>query len=229
MLQNIKLLTEEIHLKENELNNANLYQSDLLRLWKERKLTLTHSLQNWKLLWKILKIRKVIILSFLKNKIKLLRSLVYELESKLMEILPSKEDEIRELNLTAVGWAEENQLIAEEFERFKVKAGENFKEKVGEMLQKENTLIGEISTLHLKLENESDIVSNRNCQLLEKHEEVEVLLKELSLSVEKCQKKEKLIEDMNHELIDMKADVVSITSDSQNKGEQIEELLVVKG
>ena len=34
---------------------------------------------------------------------------------------------------------------------------------------------------------------------------------------------------MNHELIDLKADVVSITSDSQNKGEQIEELLVVKG
>ena len=30
---------------------------------------------------------------------------------------------------------------------------------------------------------------------------------------------------MNHELIDLKADVVSITSDSQNKGEQIEELL----
>ena len=57
------------------------------------------------------------------------------------------------------------------------------------MLQKENTLIGEISTLHLKLEKESDIVSNSNCQLLVKHEEVEVLLKELSLSVENARKR----------------------------------------
>ena len=40
MLQNIKLLTEEIHLKENELNNVNLYQSDLLKTLEGKEIDL---------------------------------------------------------------------------------------------------------------------------------------------------------------------------------------------
>ena len=46
----------------------------------------------------------------LEKQLDLMANLVYQLDAKLREILPSKEDEIKGLDLTAMDWVDESQL-----------------------------------------------------------------------------------------------------------------------